>query len=244
MADVGDEVAADLLESAALGDVLDERDDAERAAAVVDLAGPHLERSAGWPVEIERALGQSLVPGVLEDLGHRLGGQGIAVAADHQGIGAPVAVDHRAVLVAEDHALGEGVERAPEADGVGAGLGHRLGGAARDLLEVGEGGLDVVLVLGRVEAEPAAERRQPLRDRPPPRTPSEHGGHESDQHADGNGNDQEQDLLGPAQIDLPHRMQRHVPNMTGLERARRPSRWAVPGGRRRVPGRSGGRTAP
>ena len=159
VADVGHEVAADLLEPAALRDVLDERDHAERPAAVVDLAGPHLQRAPGRPVEVERALGRSLVPGVLEDLGHRLGGQGVAVAADHQGVGAAVAVDHGAVLVAEDDALGEGVERAPQADGVGAGLGHGLGGAAGHLLEVGQGGLDVVLVLGRIEAQPGARGR-------------------------------------------------------------------------------------
>ena len=125
--DVGHEVAADLLEAPALGDVLDERDHPERPASVVDLAGAHLQRAPRRAVEVERALGRSLVPGVLEDLGHRLGGEGVAVAADHQGIGAPVAVDHGAVLVAQDDALGERVERAPEPDGVGAGLGRPPG---------------------------------------------------------------------------------------------------------------------
>ena len=162
VADVGHEVAADLLEPAALRDVLDERDDAERPAAVVDLAGPHLEGAPGRAVEVERALGRTLVPGVLEHLGHRLGGQGIAVAADHQGVGAAVAVDHGPVLVAQDHALGEGVEGAPQPDGVRAGLGDGLGGAAGHLLEVGQGGLDVVLVLGRVEAEAGAESGEAL----------------------------------------------------------------------------------
>ena len=160
VADVGHEVAADLLEPAALRDVLDQRDHAERPAAVVDLARPHLQRAPGRPVEVERALGRSLVPGVLQDLGHRLGGQGVTVAADHQGVGAAVAVDHGAVLVAEDDALGEGVERAPQADGVGAGLGHGLGGPAGHLLEVGQRGLDVVLVL-RADRAPGGCRGRP-----------------------------------------------------------------------------------
>ena len=95
MADIGHEVAADLLEPAPLGDVLDECDHPERPPAVVDLAGPHLQGAPGRTVEIERALGRALVPGVLEQLGHRLGGQGVAVAADHQGVGAAVAVDEQ-----------------------------------------------------------------------------------------------------------------------------------------------------
>ena len=226
MAHVGHEVAPDLLEPAALRDVLDERDDPERPAPVVDLAGAHLQRAPGRAVEVEGALGRSLVPGVLEDVGHRLGGEGVAVAADHQGVGAPVAVDHRAVLVAEHDALGEGVERAPQADGVGARLGHGLGGAAGDLLQVGEGGLDVVLVLGRIEAEAGAERGQALRDGPAPRAPPEQGGDEADEHADGDGDRNEDDLLGHAQIDFPRPTQRHAPNMTGLERAAANSRGA------------------
>ena len=44
------------------------------------------------------------MPGVLQDVGHRLCGQGVAVAAHHQGIGASVAVDHGAVLVAQHDA--------------------------------------------------------------------------------------------------------------------------------------------
>ena len=85
VADVGHEVAADLFEPASLGDVLDEGDDPERAAAVVDLAGPHLQGAPGRAVEIERALGRALVPGVLEQLGHRLGGQGVAMPARPSG---------------------------------------------------------------------------------------------------------------------------------------------------------------
>ena len=138
VAHVGHEVAADLLEPASLGDVLNEGDDPERPPPVIDLARPHLQRAPGRSVEVERALGRALVPGVLEQLGHRLRGQGVAVAADHERVGAPVAVDHAAVLVAEDDALGQRVEGAPQPDGVGAGLGHGLGGAAGDLLEVGQ----------------------------------------------------------------------------------------------------------
>ena len=62
VADVGHEVAPDLLEPAALRDVLDQRDHPERPAAVVDLAGPHLQRAPRRPVEVEGALGRSLVP--------------------------------------------------------------------------------------------------------------------------------------------------------------------------------------
>ena len=220
VAHVGHEVAPDLLEPAALRDVLNEGDDPERPPPVVDLAGAYLQRAPGRAVEVEGALGRTLVPGVLQDVGHRLGGQGVAVAADHQGVGPPVAVDHGAVLVAEHDALGEGVERAAEPDGVRARLGHGLGRAAGDLLEVGEGGLDVVLVLGRIEAEAGAEGGQALRDGPPPRAPPEHGGDEADQHADGNGDRNEDELLGHAQIDFPRPTERHAPNMTGLERAR------------------------
>ena len=77
-------------------------------------------------------------PGVLEQLGHGLGRQRVAVPADHEGVGPPVAVDHRAALVTEDDALGESVEGAAQPDGVCARFGHRLGRTARDLLEVGQ----------------------------------------------------------------------------------------------------------
>ena len=184
VAHVGHEVAADLLEAPAFRDVLDQRDHARGPAPVVDLAGPHLEGAAGRSVEVEGALGRTLVPGVLENLGHRLGGQGVTVAADHQGVGPAVAVDHRAVLVAEHDALGEGVEGATEPDGVGAGLGHRLGRTPGHLLEVGQGGLDVVLVLGRIEAQAGAERGQALGDGPPARAAAQQGGDHAHQDAD------------------------------------------------------------
>ena len=57
VADVGHEVAADLLEPAPFRDVLNEGDDAQRPPAVVDLAGPHLQRAPRRPVEIEGAFG-------------------------------------------------------------------------------------------------------------------------------------------------------------------------------------------
>ncbi len=224
VAHVGHEVAADLLEPAALRDVLDQRDDAERPAPVVDLAGAHLQRAPGRAVEVEGALGRALVPGVLQDVGHRLGGQGVTVAADHQGVGAPVAVDHRAVLVAQHDALGERVERAAQADGVGARLGHRLGGPAGHLLEVGQRGLDVVLVLGRIEAQAGAEGGEALRDGPPPRAPSEQGGHEADEHAGGHGDRNERTSWVWLRLTSPGPTQRHAPNMTGLGRAGRTGR--------------------
>jgi PAS domain-containing protein len=173
------------------------------AERTLDLYGPPrrtLQVRARQIDDGRRPLG---VIALIEDVGHRLGGEGVAVAADHQGVGAPVAVDHRAVLVAQHDALGQGVERPAEPDGIGARLCHRLGGAAGDLLQVGEGGLDVVLVLGRIEAEAGAERGQTLRDGPPPRPPPEHGGDEADHDADGNGDRNEDELLGHTQTDFP-----------------------------------------
>ena len=55
---------------------------------------------------------------------------------------------------------------------------------AGDLLEVGQRGLDVVLVLGRVEAEPGAEGGQALGDGPTPRPAPEQRRHHADEHAD------------------------------------------------------------
>ena len=157
MAHVGHEVTADLFEPASFGDVLNQCDDTEWAPAVVDLAGPHLQRPARRPIQIERALRRTFVPRALQELGHRLRRQRVAVPADHERVGAPVAVDHVAVLVAEDDALRQRIERAPEADGVRAGLGHRLRGPTCDLLEIGQRRLDVRLVLGRIEAQPRTE---------------------------------------------------------------------------------------
>ena len=140
----------------------------------------------GRPVQIERALRRTFVPGALEQLGHRLRRQRVAVPAHHERIGPPVAVDHGAVLVAEDDALRQRIEGAPEADGVRARFGHRLRRPTGDLLEVGEGGLDVRLVLGWVEAQSRPECGEPLGDGPSPRAPPQPGGH-------GDGDDEEDD---------------------------------------------------
>ena len=164
VADVGHEVAADLLEPAALGDVLYQRDDTQGPPAVVDLAGPHLQGPARWAVQIEGALGRALVPGLLEQLGHGLSGQRVAVAADHERVGPAVAVDDGAVLVAQDDTLGQRVEGAAQPDGVRARLGDGLGRTTGHLLQVGQRSLDVVLVLGRVEPQPSAQRGHALRD--------------------------------------------------------------------------------
>ena len=116
VADVGHEVAADLLEPAALRHVLDDGDDAERPSAVVDQPGAHGEGLAGRTVEVEGALGRALLPGVLQQLGHGLGGQGVAVAVVHEGHGPGVAEGDLAVLVAHDDPLGAGC-RGPGAAG-------------------------------------------------------------------------------------------------------------------------------
>ena len=215
VAHVGHEVTADLFEPASFGNVLNERDDPEWAPPVVDLAGPHLQRAPGRTIEIKRALRRTFVPRPLQQLGHRLGGQGVAMAADHERVGAPVAVDHTAVLVAEDHALRQRIEGAPESDGVRAGLGHRLGGAAGDLFEVGQRRLDVRLVLGRVEPQSRAERREALGDRPPSRAAPETGGQGHADDVDDDGAHHEGDAGGGAQR---HKFPAtdHAPNMTGL----------------------------
>ncbi len=215
VAHVGHEVTADLFEPAALGNVLNERDDPEGAAAVVDLARPHLQRAPGRAVEIERALRRAFVPGALQQLGHRLRGQGVAVAADHEGVGAPVAVDHAAVLVTEDDALGQRIERAPEPDGVRAGLGHRLRGTAGDLFEVGQRRLDVRLVLGRIESQSRAERGEALGDRPLSGATAETGGQGHADDVDDDGAQHERDARGGGQRNK-FPATDHAPNMTGL----------------------------
>ena len=53
-----------------------------------------------------------------EQVDDRLGGEGVTVATAHQRDRARVAEDDRAVLVAHDDRLREGVERAPQSDGV------------------------------------------------------------------------------------------------------------------------------
>ena len=172
VADVGHEVPPDLLEAPTLGHVLDDGDDPEWPASVVDQPGPHGQRLAGRPVEVERPLGGPVLPGVLQQLGHRLGGQGIAVAVVHQGHGPGVAEGHVAVLVADDDPLGKGVEGPAQPDGVGAGLGDRLGGLAGDLLQVAEQRLDAPFV-GWLDSQPVGQGGQALLQAPAPaRRPS------------------------------------------------------------------------
>ena len=95
---------------------------------------------------------------VLEQLVDGLGGQGVAVAAAHQGDGAAVAEGDVAVLVADDDALGEGVEGPAQPDGVCAGLGDGLGGMLGRALDVTKRILDSLRVSRqRVGTEPIAE---------------------------------------------------------------------------------------
>ena len=101
------------------------------------------------------------VPGVLEQLGDGLGGQGVTVAVGHEAHGPGVAEGHLAVLVADDHALGEGVEGPSQPDGVGAGLGHRLGRLAGHLLEVAEHRFHAPFV-GRLHPQPVGQGGQSL----------------------------------------------------------------------------------
>ena len=80
---------------------------------------------------------------------------------------AGVAEDHLAVLVADDDALGQGVERAAAAGWrPSRGLGHGLGGGLGDLFEVAHGGLDRGIGGRGIEAEPSPDGGQPLRQRP------------------------------------------------------------------------------
>ena len=83
------------------------------------------------------------------------------------------------VLVAHDDPLGEGVERASQADGVRRRLGHSFGGPVGDELEVVQGGLDAhAVVLGRgVDTEARRQGRQALLQGPPTGPAPEDGGH-------------------------------------------------------------------
>ena len=162
VADVGDEVSAHVVEATPLGDVLDHGDHAEGAAAVVDQRGVDAQGAPGRSVELEGLLGLALVPGLGEEVGDRLGGEGVAATALHHRGGHRVAVDHRARLVAEHEAEGQDVERAAEPDGVGARVGDRLCGRTGDRLEVGQGALDRVVLLLGSDTEAAAEGHESL----------------------------------------------------------------------------------
>ncbi len=207
MAHVGHEVAPDLLEPAALGHVLDDGDHPEGPAPVVDQPGPHGQGLAGRPVQVEGALGRAVLPGVLQQLGHRLGGQGVAVAVVHQRHRPGVAEGHVTVLVADDDPLGEGVEGPPQPDGVGAGLGHRLGGLAGHPFEVAEHRLDAALV-GRLDPQAVGQGGQALLQAAAAGPPTQPGGDDHGQDGD------------HAQDDVPDHIRLHRLSMTG--------RWCGP----------------
>ena len=159
VADVGDEVAADVLEAPALGDVVDDGDDPEGALAVVDALCAHDKRAPWRAVELEHPLLARAWRSRGEELLDRLGGDGVAVAAAHERDGLAVAEHGVAALVGDEHGLGEGVERPAEPDRLGARLGHGLGGAVSGPLDVDEDVLEVLgLLRRRVGAEPGSER--------------------------------------------------------------------------------------
>ena len=88
------------------------------------------------PVDVDGPLGDAVEPALGQDVGDRLGGDGVAVAAGHERLGLGVAEEHAAGLVAQHQAEGQGVHRAAQADRLGAGLADGGRGGAGDLLEV------------------------------------------------------------------------------------------------------------
>ncbi len=197
VAHVGHEVTADLLEAPAFGDVVDDGDHPEGAPAVVDQLGPHGQGPPGRPVEVECLVGRARLPRVSQELDHSRRRQRVTVASTHEADGAGVAEDDLPVLVADDDPLGERVERAPQTDGVGRRLGHRLGGTIGDLFQVVERRLHPRRVLLRgLDAEAGGEGRQPLLERAAARPPTKRGGQrdchqgqrpETDEPGDGDG---------------------------------------------------------
>ncbi len=202
VAHVGHEVPADLLQPPPVGDVLDDGDHAEGPPPVVDQPGPDGEGLAGRPVEVEGALGRAVGPGVLEELGHGLGGQGVAVPIVHQPGGPGVLEGDVAVLVADDDPLGQGVEGPAEPDGVRAGLGDRLGRLAGHLLEVAEHRLDATVVRG-LHAEAVGQGGQALLEGPSPGPAPQPGGDDDGQDGDN------------AQDDVPDHVRLHRLSMAG-----------------------------
>ncbi len=118
----------------------------------------------GRAVEVEGLVRRALLPGIGEQVDDGLGGQGVTVSTSHQSHGARVSEHDGPVLVAHDDTLGERVEGTAQPDGVRRGLGHRLGGAIGDELEVVQRGLDPhAVVFGRsVDTEPRRQCRQAL----------------------------------------------------------------------------------
>ena len=121
------------------------------------------------------------MPGVLQQLGHGLGGQGVTVAVVHEAGGPGVAEGDLAVLVAHDDPLGQGVEGPPQPDGVRAGLGDGLGRLAGDLLQVAEDRFDPAVV-GGLDPEPVGQGGQALLEGPAPGPTAQPGGDDDGQH--------------------------------------------------------------
>ena len=94
VADVRHEVPPDVLEPAALGYVLDDRDHSEGALAVVDAVRPNHQGSPGRAVQLEHTLLVGAGRGLGEQLVDGLGGERIPVAAPHECDGLAVA-EHR-----------------------------------------------------------------------------------------------------------------------------------------------------
>ena len=164
VAHVGDEVTSDLFEAPALGHVVDGGDDPQGAPTVVDELRGHGQGAARRAVEVEGAVCRALLPRIGEQVDHGLRRQCVTVPAAHEPDGAGVAEHDRAVLVADDDPLGQGVEGASQPDGVRRRLGHGLSGAVGDELEVVQSGLDphAVVLGGRVDAEARRQSRQSL----------------------------------------------------------------------------------
>src|SRR5579875_3044290 len=138
--------------------------------AVVDDHRAHAEGPSWGAVEVERPLGVSVLPRLGEQLRHRLGRERVTVAARHQRVRWRVLIDDAAVFVADHYALGQGVERASESDGVRACLGDGFRCRPGYLLEVGQRVFEG-RVLGRwVEAKTRPEGDHSLCERTPPGT--------------------------------------------------------------------------
>ena len=147
MRDVGDEVATDLLEATALGDVLDDGQHAERAPTVVNRDRADGQGAPRGAVEVDGAVGHAVGPPFGETIGDGLGRKGVAVATGHQGFSLVVPEEHLAGLVTENQTQRESVERAAESGNFGAGLVDGVGRHGGDFLEEVQGRLDPALLV-------------------------------------------------------------------------------------------------